>query len=543
MDEETLRKRLEVLTPIQREILYFRCFRGGVTIKALGKRLSISESGVNNDIRSIKNILGTEVFGNEVCQALKELVGDPPQYDLDQLDNSEERGEIEPRTAPDEGKSAEDEVGGQDLKEPDILPVPEPALPPDFSGEESGQPGAGNGGGNVTGAVPSTQPGERRNIPVILSLILASCLALVIMGGIAYLLFDRLQPDEVPTVAAQAEVPTVVAQAEDPTEVPEVVATPDIGAIQTQAALEGAATLIAQLTVASSELRVTPTHEPSSTQAPTDTPATTETTGVILGHCPETADEAATIFGGMPSQWRKLEEPAWRFDPAPGAPIDNLIIPEGMQGDWWDKSNAGTTVGPAEVGIALEATIWCVPASGAEIATKMPPVQRPPDFSDLDYDDEFSFGGQLPAQYGNMTTVATPGQIASFQLQMSADTESFTLHRVWVDDELVDAWYFPANGTPINLIPLLDMIVISSSEPSDVNLRATLGVRGVDVNAGELLLQNKNAILFTNVDRGSTFIFRVKDAEKIGVNVGIGIVLGSTTDSFTVDTNGDYLGN
>lgn len=82
-----------------------------------------------------------------------------------------------------------------------------------------------------------------------------------------------------------------------------------------------------------------------------------------VGQCPPTAEEAANLFGGNVAYWRPLEgyeEYAWKYGPAPAAPIGNFNIPEGMKGDWWD-GNAHSKQGPAQGGEAFEATIWCVP--------------------------------------------------------------------------------------------------------------------------------------------------------------------------------------
>lgn len=86
--------------------------------------------------------------------------------------------------------------------------------------------------------------------------------------------------------------------------------------------------------------------------------------------CPDTAAEAAARFGGSVAQWRRLQASAWKYGPAPAAPIQNLVIPEAMKGDWWDDFQSYSEVGPAEVGYASEATIWCVPAKAAAVPVK-----------------------------------------------------------------------------------------------------------------------------------------------------------------------------
>jgi hypothetical protein len=70
------------------------------------------------------------------------------------------------------------------------------------------------------------------------------------------------------------------------------------------------------------------------------------------------------MFGGNAIYWKRLEgyeQYAWKYGPAPAAPITNFTIPEGMKGDWWDGYNAHSREGPAQGGEASEATIWCVP--------------------------------------------------------------------------------------------------------------------------------------------------------------------------------------
>jgi hypothetical protein len=92
--------------------------------------------------------------------------------------------------------------------------------------------------------------------------------------------------------------------------------------------------------------------------------STPSTQSMQIGKCPTTSTEAANLFGGSPSYWRRLEgheQYAWKYGPAPASPISNLNIPEGMKGDWWDNYQVHSQVGPAKVGYASEVTIWCVP--------------------------------------------------------------------------------------------------------------------------------------------------------------------------------------
>lgn len=121
-----------------------------------------------------------------------------------------------------------------------------------------------------------------------------------------------------------------------------------------------------------------PTRTPQSTLtlqtategvAPTDEAVFTATaeaspTSTMLGKCPSTAEAAADMFGGNAIYWKRLEgyeQYAWKYGPAPAAPITNFTIPEEMKGDWWDGYNAHSREGPAQGGEASEATIWCVP--------------------------------------------------------------------------------------------------------------------------------------------------------------------------------------
>ena len=83
-----------------------------------------------------------------------------------------------------------------------------------------------------------------------------------------------------------------------------------------------------------------------------------------FGKCPSTADAAASMFGGSVAYWKRLEgfeQNAWKYGPAPAAPIKDINIPEGMKGDWWDNFKAHSQVGPVNGGFATEATIWCAP--------------------------------------------------------------------------------------------------------------------------------------------------------------------------------------
>ena len=99
---------------------------------------------------------------------------------------------------------------------------------------------------------------------------------------------------------------------------------------------------------------------------PTQSPitATQPSSSTSAGKCPSTAEKAASIFGGSVAYWKPLagfEQNAWKYGPAPAEPIENINIPEGMKGDWWDNFKAHSQSGPARGGYATEATIWCVP--------------------------------------------------------------------------------------------------------------------------------------------------------------------------------------
>jgi hypothetical protein len=92
--------------------------------------------------------------------------------------------------------------------------------------------------------------------------------------------------------------------------------------------------------------------------------ATQPPSSTDIGKCPNTAEDAASIFGGSASYWKRLpgfEQNAWKYGPAAAAPIEDINIPEGMKGDWWDNFNAHSQVGAVHGGFATEATIWCVP--------------------------------------------------------------------------------------------------------------------------------------------------------------------------------------
>lgn len=83
-----------------------------------------------------------------------------------------------------------------------------------------------------------------------------------------------------------------------------------------------------------------------------------------VGRCPSTSEEAANLFGGSATHWKRLagnEQYAWKYGPAPAAPIANFNVPEGMKGDWWDNFNTHSQIGPVRGGYATEATIWCSP--------------------------------------------------------------------------------------------------------------------------------------------------------------------------------------
>ncbi len=131
--------------------------------------------------------------------------------------------------------------------------------------------------------------------------------------------------------------------------------------------------------------------------------------------------------------------------------------------------------------------------------------------------------------------VNEPGEHAFFILDFKVQMEDAVLVRIWPDDILISAKiYFPGQSEK-DITDLFGMISVPAGGTKDASLDAVLESRGVNVEAGESLPQNRNAVSLGDVPAGTIIVFEVKDDENKGVNRGMGYILESGfKDAFTV---------
>lgn len=149
-------------------------------------------------------------------------------------------------------------------------------------------------------------------------------------------------------------------------------------------------------------------------------------------------------------------------------------------------------------------------------------------------DQVFSFNGQVPAYSDFRSAVREPGDTATFDLYFEVALKGATIPRVWPDDTLLSATLLVPGKDPVDLTNLFEMIFVSKGGTGDAELDKSLQARGVNTAEGEILMQNKNIVSLGDVPAGTHVVFEIKDNEELQVNRGIGVVIDTYTDAFTV---------
>ncbi len=155
------------------------------------------------------------------------------------------------------------------------------------------------------------------------------------------------------------------------------------------------------------------------------------------------------------------------------------------------------------------------------------------------------FDQNLPSYNDFRDLVPEEGAPASVVLQFNRTYEHDVVLLRAVPDDLFDAvTYYPVNGDPVELLPLLKMAVIDAGcLDIDSVLRTVLESRNVNCEEGELLPQNLNAILLGDVEKGSFIRFTLHDDPQKGVNNGLLVFLSHDSDPYTVDLTGTTITN
>jgi len=162
--------------------------------------------------------------------------------------------------------------------------------------------------------------------------------------------------------------------------------------------------------------------------------------------------------------------------------------------------------------------------------TSVPRLINPADFDATVY-----VKGALPMYQDLRTHIRTPGDTSSFLINIAVDFPSLTLLRLVADDVLTEATYYSSpTAVGVDLMPLLQMGPVTTDEPADKSLRNYMEARGVNLEVGEILAQNYQAIFLGPVKSGAYFIVRFKDDPSLQVNSGGLISFSADTDPFTV---------
>lgn len=161
------------------------------------------------------------------------------------------------------------------------------------------------------------------------------------------------------------------------------------------------------------------------------------------------------------------------------------------------------------------------------------PVEEPEDIV-VEADQTFVFRGQVPAYSDFRSAVREPGDTATFDLYFEVALKGATIPRVWPDDTLLSATLLVPGKDPVDLTNLFEMIFVSKGGTGDAELDKSLQARGVNTAEGEILMQNKNIVSLGDVPAGTHVVFEIKDNEELQVNRGIGVVIDTYTDAFTV---------
>ena len=165
-------------------------------------------------------------------------------------------------------------------------------------------------------------------------------------------------------------------------------------------------------------------------------------------------------------------------------------------------------------------------------------VVETPQIAIVEADQVCNLSGNLPAYCDFRAAVREPGDTAKFIIRFTEPMTNVVLSRVWPDDILEGISFQTPGGNPQDLMASLGMFVVTKTQPADVALRGVLKARGVNIDAGELLPQNKNQVHLGNVPKGSILTFFVKDDASKGVNRGMGATITDQNDPFTVGMDG-----
>lgn len=174
-----------------------------------------------------------------------------------------------------------------------------------------------------------------------------------------------------------------------------------------------------------------------------------------------------------------------------------------------------------------------VPAKEPKAPTA--PAEQPRVEMPVVADQVFSFNGSVPAYSDFRAAVNQPGEAAVFVWNFTVPLENAVVVRVWPDDTLVSAKLLVPGQDPKDLTILFGMFFVPKGGTGDATLDTVLQERGVNVVEGEILMQNKFSVNLGNVPAGSKIVFEIKDNEELAVNRGIGVVIDTLVDAFTVD--------
>lgn len=147
-----------------------------------------------------------------------------------------------------------------------------------------------------------------------------------------------------------------------------------------------------------------------------------------------------------------------------------------------------------------------------------------------------NWNGNVPSYLHYRSTVKMPGDVTQYTLVFEKSA-AIVLTRVVPDDTLLSAKFYSGTQT-YDLLANLGMGPVTSTAPTDANLRAALKKRGVNVTLGEILSQNYNQIDLGTVPAGSYIIFEVKDKEELAINRGLDVGLGDAIDAYTYNLSG-----
>ena len=167
-----------------------------------------------------------------------------------------------------------------------------------------------------------------------------------------------------------------------------------------------------------------------------------------------------------------------------------------------------------------------VPTEVEEVSPAAPVV--------VEADQVYHFSGNAPAYSDFRTAVREPGDAATFVWNFDSGLDEAVLSRVWPDDILVSATLLIPGQDPIDITEMLEMFMVSAGGTGDAELDAVLEERGVNIEEGELLPQNKHSLALGDIPAGSKIVFEIKDDAEKAVNRGIGVAVTTQVDAFTV---------